>query len=550
MNIFNDPKQKGLFPKGFHFVWVIMVVLGFAYGIYHFHHRMTKLQNQLIEVSQNLEKEAQAVKAIPLPVTPAAVAAQGHAVWIDVQRQVKNTVVKLVVDYASFNWLEPYKAPAVAKGSGSGFFINGDGDIITNYHVINDAQLIQIQIPALGIERLKAEIVGVSPERDVALLRLAPESKTRIEKELGKIPFLKIGDSDAVRRGQDVLALGYPLGVEALKSTQGIVSGRERISLIKQSCIQTTAPLNPGNSGGPSINSTGEVIGINFAGVVQAQNVGYIIPINDVKSTLKDMRKVKLLRRPVLGGLLEPANESMCLFLGNPQPGGYYIAKIFKNMLFEKVGIVEGDMIYEVNGFKLDRFGSATVPWNEDKVSMVDILDRLEIGDKVNMVVYRKGKLKEFSFILEPRFLQPVRYIYPDFEKVDYEVVAGLIVMELRQNHIQLLAEESHALLAYESPENQYDPALILVAIQPTSLASELRLLNPGAIITQVNGIKVTTLAEYRAAVKKSKSTRFLTMNTKDNLFIVLSTDKIVADEDRLAKVYQFKKSPLINEIA
>ena len=170
---------------------------------------------------------------------------------------------------------------------------------------------MQIEIPILGVEQLPVEIVGVSPERDIALLRLTPRSKEKIKKALGELPFLKLGNSDAVRRGQEVLALGYPLGVQALKSTQGIVSGRERIKLIKQSCIQITAPLNPGNSGGPSINAAGEVIGINFAGVIAAQNVGYILPINDLKAAIKDLYKIRLLRRPVLGCLLEPAKEAM-----------------------------------------------------------------------------------------------------------------------------------------------------------------------------------------------------------------------------------------------
>ena len=101
--------------------------------------------------------------------------------------------------------------------------------------------MVQIESPALGVERLTVEIVGVSPERDLALLRLTPYAKKRIKKVLGKISYFKLGDSDKVRRGQSVLALGYPLGRQALKSTQGIVSGRERMELIKQSCIQTTA---------------------------------------------------------------------------------------------------------------------------------------------------------------------------------------------------------------------------------------------------------------------------------------------------------------------
>lgn len=539
--------RYGRGPRGLRFLFWTIVLAGIGYGGHFLYRRDKKLQVQLYQLSQAIVEEKKAVT-----VAPTIIRANGASAttWIDVQRQVKNTVVKIVSDIAAFHWLEPYNPPVVSKGSGSGFFINSDGDIVTNWHVINQAQLVQIEIPALGAERVTVEVAGISPERDVALLRLTPYAKRRIKKVLGDIPFLKFGNSDEVRRGQDVLALGFPLSVQALKSTQGIVSGRERIPLIKQSCIQTTAPLNPGNSGGPSINSAGEVIGINFAGVVKAQNVGYIIPINDVKSAIKDLHKIKLLRRPLLGCSLEPANEDMIAFLGNPMPGGFYIAKTYKNMMLEKVGVRAGDMIYEVNGYQVDRFGRATVPWNEDKVSMLEILDRLEVGDKVYMVIYRKGERKEIEFMLEPRFLQPVRFIYPDFEKVDYEVIAGVVIMELAQNHLPLLAEHAHALLAYESPEKQYEPALVVSSIQPTSLAHKLRLLYPGMIITEVNGEKVKTLEEFRAAVRKSKQTRFLTIQTQEHWFVVFAVDNIVADEDRIAKIYQFEKSKLIDEIA
>ncbi|MCK4517463.1 trypsin-like peptidase domain-containing protein [Candidatus Babeliales bacterium] len=507
------------------------------------------LQKQVLRLaSERIAEKVASTKVKPTIISSATTTA---TTWMDVQKSVRNTVVKVISDVAAFNWLEPYKTPESGQGTGSGFFINDDGDIVTNYHVVSQAKQIQIEIPILGAERVDVSIVGVSPERDLALLRLSSQAKEKIKRELeGKIPFLKFGNSDAVVRGQDVLALGYPLGLQSMKSTQGIVSGRERVKMINRSCIEITAPINPGSSGGPGINSSGEVIGINFAGVTQAQNVGYMIPINDVKNTIKDLYKIKLLRRPVLGCSLEPVNEDMLEYLGNPQPGGFYITRVFKDMMLSKVGLKARDMIYELNGFKVDRFGRATVPWNEDKVSVMDILDRLEVGDKVYMVIYRKGERKEIDFMLEPRFLQPIRYIYPDFEEIDYETIAGMVVMELTQNHISILAEHAHSLLSYESPENQYESALVVSYVQPTSLMSKLRLIFPGMILKKVNGEKVKTLKEFRAAVRKSKKSGFLTVRTKENWFVVFAVDNIAADEDRLAKMYSFEKSKLIDEIA
>jgi len=471
--------------------------------------------------------------------------------WMELQKSIHNSIVKVVCDVATFNWFEPYKAPELSSASGSGFFINEEGDIVTNFHVVDQARLVQIEIPALGAERLEVEIVGVSPERDLALLSLTPQAKEKIKKELdGRIPFLRLSDSDTVARGQDVLALGYPLGFQALKSTQGIVSGRERVGSINRLCIEITAPINPGSSGGPAINSAGEVIGINFSGRLEAQNVGYVIPINDVKNIIKDLYKIRLLKNPCLGCFFESVGEDMLKYLNNPVNGGIYVTEIIKNMLGDKIGIKVGDLIVELNGFAIDRFGLVNVPWDEDKISVIDIVNRLEIGDKLNVGFYRDGERKEISCILEPPFLSPIRYQYPGYETIDYETIAGMVVMELTQNHISLLAEHEHGLYAYELPENQHEPVLLISYIQPTSLMSKLMLIFSGMIIKEVNGQPVKSLKDFRTAVRESKKTNFFTVCTKDNWFAALAVDNIVADEDRLAEMYSFKKSKLIDEIA
>src|SRR4029077_6348495 len=118
-------------------------------------------------------------------------------------------------------------------------------------------------------------------DRDLALLRLKPEELQLIKETLGKVPMLQFGNSDKVSRAEEIMALGYPLGQQSLKSTTGVVSGREQIG--GKYMIQISTPINPGSSGGPSINRCGEVIGVNTAGIMPAQNVNYIIPSNEVQ---------------------------------------------------------------------------------------------------------------------------------------------------------------------------------------------------------------------------------------------------------------------------
>ena len=122
----------------------------------------------------------------------------------------------------------------------------------------------------------------------ICTIKVKPEGLEIIKNEIGGVKFLTLGDSDYVHRADEIMALGYPLGQQNLKSTTGVVSGRE------QHLIQISAPINPGNSGGPSLNIRGEVIGINTAYIPDAQSVGYIIPINELKIILEDLRKIKL----------------------------------------------------------------------------------------------------------------------------------------------------------------------------------------------------------------------------------------------------------------
>ncbi len=474
--------------------------------------------------------------------------------WLDVQLQVKDTVVQVFAQICDFNWLEPYKTPEQGEGRGSGFFINENGDLITNYHVVAQASGVQIQIPSFGHEQFDVKIIGVSPERDIALLSLTKEAKEKIIKKLGKIPYLKLGDSDKILRSQEVLALGYPLGQTRLKSTLGIVSGRERLGIFGY--IQITAPLNPGNSGGPTLNVNGDVIGINSRGIMDAQNVGYIIPIDEVKSALKDLYKVKLLRRPTLGCLFTIASSELVSYLGNPGDGGWFIAKVFDNTLLKTVGIQENDMLYEINGYSVDMYGDLNVPWSEDKVNLLEVLNRLKVGDNVHMVVFRKGTRKVFDFKLEHKYLPKVRVIYPEFEPetTDYETLGGMVVMQLTLNHIGLLIprspERASDLSRYGKIEQQQDDALVITHILPNSQAYKAQILQAGEIITEVNDTPVKTLKEFRTAIKKSKKTRFLTIRTDDKYYCVLSVDKIIQEEEQLVNRFFFKKSKLANEIA
>lgn len=498
--------------------------------------RLELLQSQAIDLNQHISA---------LPAQEPKIVVKGDA-WRHIQDQVKDTVVQVFAQIAEVDLLQPYKTPQQYGACGSAFFINEQGDLITNAHVVNQAAAVWIQIPSLGKRIIDVDVIGVS-ERDIALLRVRPEGLALIKEHIGKIPCLALGDSDAIRRADEVMALGYPLGQQSLKSTTGVISGRE------QSMIQMSAAINPGNSGGPLLNTKGEVVGINTAGITEAQNVGYIIPINDLKIVLNDLYTIKLLRKPFLGVFFNNASESLTEFLGNPQPGGCYIVEVAKRSTLAKAGVERGDMIYEINGHKLDIYGEMNVPWTEDKISLIDYVSRLSIGQDVHLVVYRKGQRKDVKIVFNQAELPAVRKIYPGYEPVEYEVMAGMVVAPLTINHIHALAPAAPGLAKFADMHTN-EPALLITHIFPNSQLYRTRTITVGSTINEVNGIPVHTLAELRDAIKKS--TKFLTLKVSDNVmratehvFVALPFEKVLEEEYKLAQDFKFPLSKTMQEL-
>jgi len=490
---------------------------------------------------------------LPLPADPdrlvGSAPVTSSQLWRPVQDMVQDTVVQVFSHVSAIDLLKPYAQPAQGSGAGSGFFISDEGYLVTNAHVVDQAHSIWIQIPSLGKEILDVELVGVSPERDLALLKVTPASYKKITAVLGSIPFLKLGDSNTVYRSDEVMALGYPLG-QQFKSTRGIVSGRE------QQYIQIDAPINPGSSGGPLVNILGEVVGINAAGVREAQNVGYAIPINNLKIILPDLFKVKLLRKPFLGIVPCSATEAMVEYLGNPPPGGFYVVEVIPESNMDRAGVKRGDMIYEINGIPIDRFGEMNVPWSEDKITLFELANFLTIGDIVHIVFYRNGTRMETSIQFDYSSAGSIKRLYPGFEPIEYEIFGGMVVMELTKNHIMILKEMASGLIKYNEFRNQQDPVLLVTHVFGNSQAHRSRLLVPGTTINEVQGIRVKTLEDFRNAVRLAANGKFFTMlvsdnmaRTSDNIFVVLPMAALLEEEPKLSYLFRYSITPFTQEL-
>ncbi len=281
-----------------------------------------------------------------------------------------------------------------SRSLGSGFLISSDGYILTNNHVVEKADLVNVKLQK-GEKTLKAKVIGTDPETDLALIKI---------ENGGSLPYLKLGDSAKMRVGDWVVAIGNPFGLTHTV-TAGIISAKGRIigAGPYDDFIQTDASINPGNSGGPLLNQAGEVIGINTAIVASGQGIGFAVPSNiakDVVAQLKDKGKV---RRGMIGVTIQSVDENSAKALGLAKPQGALVNQVSPGGPADKAGIVPGDVITELNG--------QPVTDSHDLTTRVGVLAP---GDSVTVTVIRKGKSQNLKITLTERDLKAFAQDSPD----------------------------------------------------------------------------------------------------------------------------------------
>ncbi len=269
--------------------------------------------------------------------------------------------------------------PEFDQGSGSGFIVSADGYILTNNHVVEDADKVTVRL--LDRREFDAKVVGTDPNTDVAVLKIDAANLT---------PAL-LGDSDKERVGEWVLAIGNPLG-EGLTFTvtSGIISakgrtlnGLQRTDLTISDFIQTDAAINPGNSGGPLVNVKGEVIGINSAIASETgfySGYGFAIPINMAREVMTQLIETGKVHRAALGISIAEATPADAKYVGLSQPYGVKVAGLTANSAAQKAGLEEGDIIIAVDGRKVERVGQ-----------LQQVVGFKKPGETVAVEVARKG---------------------------------------------------------------------------------------------------------------------------------------------------------------
>ena len=241
---------------------------------------------------------------------------------------------------------DPWGNKPQRVGLGTGFIIREDGLIVTNAHVIRDADIIEVQLTENSEKQYKAEVIGSDTRTDIALIRIKPDIKLSVA---------SLGSSKDVEVGEWVAAFGNPYG-HGHTMTKGVISskGRSIREINKFPLLQTDASINPGNSGGPLVNSKGQVIGINSAIDARAQGIGFAIPIDEVKTILPILEKSGSIKKGFVGVDLADLDGQTLMYLGLEENNrGSLVRGLLANGPAEKAGLKLYDVIIELNGQKV-----------------------------------------------------------------------------------------------------------------------------------------------------------------------------------------------------
>jgi Do/DeqQ family serine protease len=270
-------------------------------------------------------------------------------------------------------------------GSGSGVILTGDGYIVTNNHVINGADEIEV---VLNDKRsFNGTIVGTDPSTDIALIKI----------QANNLPYLGFGNSDELQIGEWVLAVGNPFNLTSTV-TAGIVSAKGRnINILGggtsiESFIQTDAAVNPGNSGGALVNVKGELVGINTAiasNTGSYQGYSFAVPANIVSKVVEDLKEYGTVQRGFLGVQIQDVDATLASKEGLSVAAGAYVAEYLPNSAAEAAGLKKGDVIVQIEGVSIN-----STP------QLMEVVSRKRPGEKVAVVVDRKGKRLDYSVTL------------------------------------------------------------------------------------------------------------------------------------------------------
>lgn len=376
------------------------------------------------------------------------------------------------------------------KSLGSGFIINEEGYILSNYHVVKNATKIMVTLYGED-EELPAKLIGYDEAYDLALLK--------IENNNRDFPYVALGDSDAIEPGEFAIAIGNPYGLNNTV-TFGIVSakGRSDVGANKyQRYIQTDVAINPGNSGGPLFNIHGQVIGINtliYSTSGGSIGIGFATPINLATSVMTDLKENGKVTRGYLGIYLQDIDENLSRGLNVRQNSGVYVSEVIPNSPADKGGLQDGDIIIEYDGEKMTKSGDLF-----NKVATT------KVGKEVTVKYLRNGRERTSKITIEARVedenVVPTRQSQNNSQG-NARSWMGLDVSNITPEISQRLQIRS----------NERGVAVLNMTQNSKAYQYGLR---PGDVIKAINGVTISNIDDYNNFVKSYGNDKSFTITIK-----------------------------------
>ena len=474
-----------------------------------------------------------------------------HAVFADVKDQDKidksyyESIVRVISHDTEFDYDYPFKIKGDSESSGTGFFIDRDGHILTCSHVVEDASHVFVEIPTQGKKQYKARILGVCPFFDLAVIKVIDYSNTAFcplyNERNGK------GGEEWVKSGDETYALGFPLGQDNLKVTKGIISGQQF------KMYQIDVPINPGNSGGPLIKDN-KVVGVNGAGIMMSNNIGYAVPIACFYLIREQLFKSKsssqgsLVHYPeVFGFEYQRSSVDFKDYFGHQCKGGVFVKKVFKGSPVSSTKLKKGDILCSMNDVEIDQYGEFEKRWMNQKMTFDNMLATMPLGKDVKISYWNGSKNVVETFPLQ-QYSMPIRTRYPVFEKIHFAVVAGVVVMPLSRNHLTGFGVYGR-IRKYKRTENQHEFRLVIPTILSGSYMATLKIIKPNEIIDRVNDIKTRTMDEFRQNILHVQKKKYITILTEEKNLVILPVDTILSEEKHLQDVYKYPEDAIVAQL-
>lgn len=321
---------------------------------------------------------------------------------IEIYETNSSSVVNIINTTIGYDF---FYQPVPSRGTGSGAFVDKEGHILTNYHVVEDASLLEVTL--VDGEKFKAKVVGVDPSNDIAVIKLLGDL-SHIKDKIRPVSF---GSSSNLKVGQKVLAIGNPFGLERTL-TVGIVSSLGRTMMASNGkliseIIQTDAAINPGNSGGPLLDNEGYMVGMNtaiFSPDGASVGIGFAVPVNTIKAVVPELIKNGFISRPWLGFTGQTVTDAAAKKL-QLKDKGVMVVKLFRSGPFHKAGIKSSSRVQRVGNRRITVGGDLITAINGVKIKDINDLNleinKYKVGDNVIIKIIRGGKKMKFKVKLQ-----------------------------------------------------------------------------------------------------------------------------------------------------